>query len=110
MNLTKLIIFVVFFSAICWILIFTGNPYRFCKDHPEPDMRDHYYLCEPFGFDFPKGKLEATDISRMPVWSDGRYIGPSKNEKEFYKMKKERLCSDPAFVKTEHGKEVCQEQ
>lgn len=103
----KLITFSIFFSAICWILVFTGNPYRFCKDHPDPDLKDHYYLCEPFGFDFPKGKLEATDTDRLPIWSNGRYIGPTKNDKDFYKMKKDRLCSDPAFVKSEHGKEVC---
>lgn len=90
-----------------WMFIFIDNPYRFCKDHPDQDLTDHYYLCEPFGFDFPKGKLEATEKIRMPIWSDGRYIGPSKKEKDFYKMKKESLCSDPAFVKTEHGKEVC---
>lgn len=107
MNLFKLITFSIFFAALMWMFIFIDNPYRFCKDHPDQDLTDHYYLCEPFGFDFPKGKLEATEKIRMPVWSDGKYIGPSTKDKDFYQMRKDRLCSDPAFLKTDHGKEVC---
>jgi hypothetical protein len=96
--------------AVFWLLAFVSNPYSFCKDHPDAELRSHYWLCEPFGFDFPRGVLEAkrkTDFSQ--IFGNNRTYAPPVNSREFEETRKRELCSDPAFRRTEHGKEVCGE-
>lgn len=95
--------------VIFWLIAFMANPYRFCKDHPDEELKGHYYLCEPFGFDFPRGVLEAKDqVDFSPIFGGRKYTVPSNSE-SFKQQRKNQLCSDPAFRRTEHGKEVCGE-
>ena len=107
MSLLKVLLFGFVFCAFWWLVVFMNNPYSWCKDHPDRDLRAQYYLCEPFGFDFPKGLIENENKIDLPIFNEKRVYVPSRTSKEFSENRKNEKCSDSAFRKTEHGKEVC---
>ena len=51
------------FYSLHWFIQFQLNPYENCIDHPNSDVTDSHYLCEPFGFELKKGTLENKDYN-----------------------------------------------
>jgi hypothetical protein len=46
------------FYSLYWFIQFQKDPYHFCKDHPDPQLTEKYYQCEPFGFELKKGIVD----------------------------------------------------
>lgn len=65
--LASTLLYIVF-----WFIRFEYNPYEYCIDHPNEELRDQYYLCQPFDFELKKGLLENKNRIFLgpPVYSD----------------------------------------
>jgi hypothetical protein len=46
------------FYALSWFLKFQFDPYENCIDHPNEELSENYYQCNPFGFTLKKGAIE----------------------------------------------------
>lgn len=91
MTTFKYLLAACFFSAIMWFVSFQYSPYNFCKDHPDPKLSKHFYLCKPFGFKLEKGTL--LERKRPFVWEkQGQYFLRSKVKEEKPVKKKKNEC------------------
>ena len=84
MNLLFQMSLTIFFiSLIGWFVSFQYDPYRMCKDHPDPALRKDFYECEPGGFSLEKGTtLERSPEERFPWEKHGdKIIGPNTRQK-----------------------------
>lgn len=100
----------IVFYFVWWWIGFWSNPYTFCKDHPDKELTQIYYLCEPFGFNYPifsfelaKGKYEAKDQVGTFIQPNNRYQDPN----DIQDRNKRAKCSDPLFRRSNAGKELC---
>jgi hypothetical protein len=69
---TFALIYVVF-----WFIRFQFNPYEFCIDHPREELKENYYLCEPFDFELKKGLIDnkSTLLWRPPIKKEDQMEG-----------------------------------
>lgn len=71
----KLVLLAAALFAIGWFVSFQYDPYRVCVDHPDPQMKNNFYLCEPGGFTLQKGtRLERPEDDRFPWEKHGDVI------------------------------------
>lgn len=102
--IVKLIPPAIVFFAVAWFVSFQFNPYRWCDDHPDPELRDDYFLCEPFGFDLDKSNYYVT---RDP---NDRFAGEDKRiylKKDGKKTKKDYNCNEATTLMTQDGYDFC---
>lgn len=87
--------------CVWWMISFQINPNHFCQEHPDPEKKQEYYLCEPFGFDFPKGEFERRPEEALP-WEQSGYKPVTRKNKPVIKVIEDecsKFYSDPQEVK-----------
>lgn len=101
----RLIPAVVFLFIIAWFVAFQFNPYHWCKDHPDSDKKDTFYLCQPFDFELEKG----TWLERSP---DHKFAGEDERGNNIFRglrqnKQKKYNCEDTNVLLTEDGYNYC---
>lgn len=85
--------------ATAWFVSFEYNPYRWCVDHPDPNLTSTHYLCEPFEFDFKKDTFKTNPFE---TYQD-------KNQARHFNQKRESKidCSNADVLMTKEGYDFC---
>lgn len=85
-DFIKILLIVATLAGLGWFFKFIIDPYSLCKDHPNPELTDHLYVCEPGGFTFTKGIWEQK-AHEKPVWEKKGYT-LFRTDDELLKAKK----------------------
>jgi len=100
-TIIRLIPAFIVFCAVGWFVGFQYNPSYWCEDHPNPELKDEYYLCQPFSFDLRKGVIDRPRGERNP-WED-QYVPIRKKTVP----KKSFDCSNSDVLMTQEGYDYC---